>query len=134
MLKLKKDTINRVVFTGTENVTLTAPVYFLFELISDDTKVKKYFTGVDVSSNICRYNEFMVEVTEGAEDLLNSVINLKPNGYYTYNVYQQSSPTNIDVTLTGGLVENGKLYNEGDIKPVKTSYNDNDSNTYIAYQ
>ena len=134
MIKLIKNQTNRVVVTASENVTLSAPVYFLFELISDDTKFAKVFTANDISNNICRYNEFLVEVTDGTEDLLNGVINLNINGYYKYNVYQMSDATNLDIASTSGIVETGKLYLKGDLKPVTTSYNDNEDNNYIAYQ
>tara|TARA_R110001599_G_scaffold222508_1_gene421600 strand:- start:1332 stop:1736 length:405 start_codon:yes stop_codon:yes gene_type:complete len=134
MIKLDKETINRVVITATEKTTITAPVYYLFELISDNTKFAKVFTASDISNNICRYNEFIVEITDGAEDLLNGVINLNTNGYYSYNVYQMASETNLDISLTSGVVESGKMYLQGDKKPVTSSYNDNDNNTYIAYQ
>ena len=81
MIKLEKDTVNRVVVTLTEKVTITAPVYFLFEFISDDTLKSKIFTATDISNNICRYNEFSIEVTSGVEDLLNGIIDIEPNGY-----------------------------------------------------
>jgi len=134
MIKLLKNQTNRVIVTASENVTISAPVYFLFELISDDTKKTKIFTGTDISNNTCRYNEFLIEVTTGAEDLLDSVINLELNGYYKYNVYQMSDPTNLDISSTDGIVENGKLYLQGDSKPVTTAYNDNEDNKYIAYE
>lgn len=134
MIKLIKNQTNRVVFTASENVTISAPVYFLFELISDDTKESKIFTGADISNNTCRYNEFLVEVTTGTEDLLDSIINLELNGYYKYNIYQMSDSTNLDIASTSGTVETGKLYLKGDLKPVKTSYSDNEEDNYIAYQ
>ena len=134
MIKLDKETINRVIITATENVTITAPVYFLFEFINDSTKFAKAFTAADISTNTCRYNEFLIEVTTGTEDLLTGVIDLKTNGYYTYNIYQMASETNLDIALTSGVVETGKVYLKGDIKPVTSSYTDNDNNTYTAYQ
>ena len=134
MILLKKDTINRVIITATENATLSAPVYFLFELINDNTKFAKVFTANDISTNICRYNEFLIEVTTGIEDLLNGVINLNINGYYSYNIYQMADPTNLDISLTSGVVETGKVYLQGDKKPITSSYTDNDNNDYIAYQ
>jgi len=132
MIYLKQDEINRVVVTLTENTTIQAPIYFLFEFISDDTKFAKVFTAEDISSNICRYNEFIIELTDGPENLLEGIINLNLNGYYKYNVYQQNSPTNLDISLADGIVENGIVYVSGDIKPNRQSYN-NDNN-YIAYQ
>ena len=134
MILLKKDTINRTIVTVTENATLSTPVYFLFELINDNTKFAKVFTANDISTNICRYNEFLIEVTTGTEDLLNGVINLNINGYYSYNIYQMADPTNLDISLTSGVVETGKVYLQGDKKPITSSYTDNDNNDYIAYQ
>jgi hypothetical protein len=134
MILLKKDTINRTIVTATENATLSAPVYFLFEFINDNTKFAKVFTAADISTNICRYNEFLIEVTTGVEDLLTGVIDLNINGYYTYNVYQMSDPTNLDISLTSGVVETGKVYLQGDEKPITSSYTDNDNKDYIAYQ
>lgn len=134
MIKILKNEVNRVVVTLTENVTIPSPVYFLFEFISDNSLSNKVFTATDISPNICRYNEFMIEETDGVEDLLDGVINLEPNGYYKYNVYQMSDPTNLDISLTDGIVEKGKVYFKGDIKPVKTSYTENDDNQYITYE
>ena len=52
MIKLEKDTVNRVVVTLTEKVTIPAPVYFLFEFISDDTLKSKIFTATDISNKL----------------------------------------------------------------------------------
>ena len=136
MIKLTQNTINNVVVTLTENVTLPAPTYFLFEFISDDTLESKFFTAPDVSTNICRYNQFEIETigATGTEDLLDGIINIPLNGYSKYNVYQMESETNLDPALTGGIVETGKVYFKGDIKPITTAYDDNEDNTFIAYQ
>ena len=134
MIVLNKNSTSKIVLTLSENVTLTAPIYFLFEIISDDTKESVFFTAEDISSNVCRYNEFDITLTSGATDNTIGLINLELNGYYKYNVYQQDIEFNLDPTLTSGIIENGKLYVKGDIKPVKSTYNDNDNNTYIIYK
>ena len=41
-------------------------------------------------------------------------------------------PTNLDIALAGDIVENGKVYVKGDLKPVTTAYNED--NDYISYQ
>ena len=133
MILLNKDEINRVIVTASENVTIPSPVYFLFEIISDDTLSPKYFTAADTSGNPCRYNEFLIEVTTGTEDLTTGVINLPLSGYYKYNIYQQDIEFNVDPSLAGDIVETGKLYLRGDDKPVKTEYTNNDNNNYITY-
>jgi len=136
MIKLNKDSGNRVVVTASENVTLTGNTYFLFEVISDDTKQSKFFTGEDISLNTCRYNEFNVIVTgDTFENLTASTINLDLNGYYKYNIYQQDSPTNLSLSGTSGIVETGILYLSGETKPNITTYTGNsDNNTFITYQ
>ena len=134
MMLLNKESTAKVVLTLSENVTIDAPAYFLFEVISDDTKEKIYFTAEDISTNACRYNEFDITLTGGATDPTIGLIDLVENGYYKYNVYQQAVQFNLDPNQTSGIVENGKLYVKGELKPVTTSYTENEENTYKAYQ
>lgn len=139
MIYLQQDIVNNVVVTLRENTTLnsTSGVFYLFEFISDNTLNPIYFTAEDISTNKCRYNEFEVELvnsTSGRLDPLVGIINLEINGYYKYNIYQQLSKTNLDPTLADGIVENGKVYVKGEIKPVVSKYIENDDNDYIAYQ
>lgn len=132
MIVIDKNSINRVILTLTENTTISSP-FFLFEFISQDNREVKVFTASDISMNTCRYNEFNIEEND-TEDLLNGIVNLSVNGYYKYTVYQQDSSTNLDVTLTDKILEKGKVYIKGDIKPVRTTYNDSDDNEYITYE
>lgn len=137
MIYLNQNSTNNVVLTLTENVTLTGTTYFLFEFINDDTRVSKLFTTDDLSTNTCRYNQFDITVTGGTENLTGGTINLDPVGYYKYNVYQMTDPTNISLSGTSGIVETGKLYLSGDTKPTVYSYTGNtetDTDTYIAYE
>ena len=138
MIYLQDGTVNNVVVTATENVTLNGTAFFLFEFISDNTLKPIYFTAEDVSTNICRYNQFEIELvssTSGRIDPLIGIIDLEINGYYKYRIYQQESPTNLNPLSTGSLVENGKVYVLGDpLKPITTSYDSNDDNEFIAYQ
>ena len=134
MMLLNKNSTSKVVLTLTENVTITAPAYFLFEIISDDSYNSVFFTAEDVSTNACRYNEFNITLTNGTQDPTIGLIDLELNGYYKYNVYQQSSQFNLNPALASGIIERGKVYVKGELKPVRTSYTDNDSNTYITYE
>tara|TARA_R110000782_G_scaffold87548_1_gene169521 strand:- start:422 stop:826 length:405 start_codon:yes stop_codon:yes gene_type:complete len=134
MILLNKNSTAKVVLTLSENVTINTPVYFLFEVISDDTKESKFFTAEDFSANTCRYNEFDITLTSGATDPTIGLIDLVQNGYYKYNVYQQAEQFNMDPNQTDGIIENGKVYVKGELKPATTSYTDNDNNTYKAYQ
>ena len=75
-----------------------------------------------MSTNVNRYNKFNIELTSGAEDLLDSVIKLPIKGFYTYNVYSQVSATNLDIANITELVESGKVYVNDTVKPINKSY------------
>lgn len=134
MILLNKNSTAKVVLTLSESVTIDAPVYFLFEVISDDTKASQFFTAEDISTNDCRYNEFDITLTGGATDPTIGLIDLKLNGYYKYNIYQQSIQFNLDPNQANGIIENGKVYVKGELKPVTTSYTENENNTYSTYE
>ena len=131
MILLNRSSTNNSVFTLFEKTTLS-PAYYLFEFIDEDTNTSKLFTGVDISTNKPRYNEFVIELTEGVEDLLNSVINLQVNGYYTYKVYEQSSATNLLVANAGAIVELGKVKVDGIKLPIIKEYTEQ-PNTKTVY-
>jgi hypothetical protein len=130
MIRLEQDTINKVVVTLREFTTISNPFY-LFEFISDDTNDSKIFTGADISTNVNRYNEFNIELTTSTEDLLNSVIKLPLKGFYTYNIYSQVSSTNLDLANITELVEVGKVYVDGTVKPIVTTYEDGTDNKIV---
>lgn len=104
MLQINQsDTTASLVLTLTENVSINDP-YFLFVFTHVLTKqVVKFlkFAGDDASNHIARYNEFVINA---AVTFLN-----KPVGEYHYKVYEQASSTNLDVSLTGAVLEYGKL-------------------------
>ena len=139
MIYLNQNSSNRIIYTATENTTLTGTTYYLFELISDDTRTAKYFVPDNTSTNTCRYDESIITVSATTETLTGSTvsIDLDPVGYGKYNVYQQTSATNLDPSLANGIVETGKYYVSGDTKPTVFSYTGNtetDTDTYIAYE
>ena len=134
MILLNKNSSNKVILTLSESVTIVSPSFFLFEFISDDNLESIFFTAEDVSTNTCRYNEFVITLTDGATDNTIGLIDLDLNGYYKYNVYQQSSQFNLNPSFAEGLIENGKVYVKGELKPVTVSYNTNQNNTYITYE
>jgi len=131
MIYLKQNNVNTVILTLTEKTTITSPFY-LFEFVSNSTKQTVYFTGSDISTNKTRYNEFNIELTTGVSDLLNSVLNLDPNGFYSYSVYSQESPTNLDINNITELVETGKVYVVPEFEETKTVYLDGQK-TKIVY-
>tara|TARA_R110002012_G_scaffold302910_1_gene504396 strand:- start:506 stop:913 length:408 start_codon:yes stop_codon:yes gene_type:complete len=133
MIKLLKSSANDVILTLNEKNTITGTSYYLIEFILDDTKVSKLFTATDVSTNIERYNHFVITTTTGTEDLLTGTIKLDTEGYYTYNVYSQETNTNLLINNTRELVETGKMFFGDFNAPILTSYVDEANNTRIVY-
>ena len=131
MIRLEPNTVNSVVVTLTELATLATP-YYLFEFIKDDTNETKIFTASNVSASKSRYDEFNITTTTGTENLLNGVIDLKTKGYYTYNIYEQVSSTNLDLANITSLVEVGKVYMNDVKNPVRKEYEDQ-TNTKKVY-
>ena len=122
MINLNYSHGNSVALSLFEKATLLNPFY-LFEFISDDTNRSKIFVANDLSTFKARYNEFEIITTIGNEDLLNGIINLKTKGYYTYNIYEQTTRDNLDLSNVVGLVEVGKMYFNEASKPVIKEYN-----------
>tara|TARA_R110001632_G_scaffold225288_1_gene358189 strand:+ start:531 stop:935 length:405 start_codon:yes stop_codon:yes gene_type:complete len=131
MILLRQDTQNTVIVTLKEKTTLSEP-YYLFEFVCDNTKEITYFTGVDLSTNKTRFNEFLIELTTGIEDRLDSILNMPLNGFYSYNIYSQVSATNLDINNITEIVESGKVSVEGETLPIKTTYVDGQK-TKIVY-
>lgn len=107
MILIEKDTTNTVILTLSEKTTLTDAVY-LFEVTCDESGEVKCFIAEDISTNKYRYNEFEF-IENVTEDLLNGTFSLTLQGFYKYNVYEQSSTTNLDPTLATNLIDKGKL-------------------------
>lgn len=129
MIKINKGQANTVVLTLTEKCTLTNPL-FLFRFISDQSKISYTFIASDNSLHPDRYNRF--EITETNTPILtNSEVSLPLTGYYSYIIYEQTSPTNLDYTAAVGVVESGKVKVIGS-NPSITAY-DGQIKTNIIY-
>lgn len=110
MILINKNSVNTCILTLSERTTLTNAKY-LFEFINDSTKQTKTFLCADISTNKERCNEFVI--TENAtENLLTGTVSLTI-GDWKYNIYQQTSTTNLIVANSGALVENGKVEVKG---------------------
>jgi hypothetical protein len=99
MILINKGTNNTFVLTLTEKATLSSPVY-LFRFINDMQRTEKLFIAADLSSYTSRYNKFLIPETSGSETLTSGVINLSPAGFWRYEVYEQSSTSNLDFSLS----------------------------------
>lgn len=107
MILITKNTTNNIILTLAEKTTLTNVVY-LFEIINNASSEVKCFIAEDISPNPIRYNEFnLIENT--TEDLLNGTFELELSGFYKYNIYEQTSTTNLDPAIATNLIETGKL-------------------------
>lgn len=84
--------------TLTEKVTISNP-YFLFSVTHRQTMRVYNFILTDVSTFKDRYNKFSIDETD---------YNFY-EGEYMYEVYAQTSSTNLDPSLTNELVEEGIL-------------------------
>lgn len=126
MIKLTQNSSNTVVLTLKETTTQVNP-YYVFNIISDDSNTSKVFTSADISSNIIRYNEFVIELNS-VEDLAAGVIDLPLKGFYKYEVYSTAVEFDLDLANATELVEVGKVYVEGSEQLTKVAYSDgNDS-------
>ena len=130
MLLINKGEINNIFVTLAEKTTLSNPTY-LFDFVNDITRHKITFIAQDVSQYTYRYNQFVITETSGTNYLTSGVITLSESMFYSYRIFEQVSTTNLDVALTGGLVESGKL------KVIGTTTNpskyDNNPKQYITY-
>ena len=116
MILIRKNNQNTVALSLSNNVTLSATsVYFLFEFENPQTRESVLFTANDTSNNPYRYNKFNIIETGSTDvNLTGGTINLEPEGWWNYNVYQMLDPTNLSLSaVTGGPIENGKVYVTG---------------------
>lgn len=128
MILITKNTTNNIILTLAEKTTLTNVVY-LFEVTNDSSESVKCFIAEDISPNKYRYNEFDL-IENATEDLLNGTFELELSGFYTYNIYEQTSTTNLDPTLATNLIETGKLNVVSTIAELE-QYNGNPTETVV---
>lgn len=84
----KSNTANTVVTTFYERLNyygLSATTDYWFLIENDLSKKQTIFSGSDISSNVWRYNEFIIDETQ-----LNLV-----NGFYSYTGSTNSGITNV---------------------------------------
>jgi hypothetical protein len=128
VILINKNTTNTVILTLSEKTTLTNAVY-LFEVINDMSNAVKCFIAEDISENKLRYNEFeFIENT--TEDLLNGTFSLELSGFYKYNVYEQTSTTNLNPLLALNLIDKGKLNVASQLSEYPV-YTGNQNNTIV---
>jgi len=92
-IAITKNTANTITPTLFEKTTLS-PVYYLFEFINVQTKAKSYCIPTELSTELYRYNKFIITDTPSPV-ATSGQVNLSP-GSYDYKVYEQSSSTNLN--------------------------------------
>jgi len=116
---IRKGQANTLVFTLTENVTLTTP-YFLFEITHQVDKTPIYFIATDTSSYTSWYNKF--SVTEGTNNPANGQIVCTNAGQYNYRIWEQSSSSNLDPANASTLLETGIIRVDSATSNTVTTY------------
>lgn len=121
MIVLTKGEVKDVIITGSENCVLINP-YFLFVFINRITKEEVKFV-LENQSETLRYDKVTIDVTYWFE--------ASETGFWTYNVYEQLSDSNLDIS---GLnkIETGYMYLNPSITFEPATYN-NQSNTFVTY-
>lgn len=129
MFNITKNENNTLIATLAEKATLSEP-YYLFVFTSDVDNTEVIFTGEDLTEYNERYNKFLITETSGTVNLTSGVINLTPTGFWSYKAYEQESQTNLLVSNTTSLVEEGRVKVIG-AETYNTAY-DNEK-TYKGY-
>lgn len=109
MISIIKANTNNVCLTLTEKTTVNIPIY-LFSFTNPQSGINKTFISADISSYKDRYNEFLIiEKSVNPNNLIGEVT-LSLEGYWNYEIYAQTSTTNLIVANATQLVEKGKVY------------------------
>jgi hypothetical protein len=107
MKLINRGASNTLVFTLSEKQTLTSP-YFLFRFINKITNESNTCIASDTSSYTYRYNQFVI-TESGSENRTAGTLELRPTGEWIYEVYEQSSASNLDFAAAGSLLETGMV-------------------------
>ena len=109
MIHVTKNATNYLVCTLSEISTLSSTtIHYLVSLESQNSNQSYTLICPDVSTATVRYNK-LVLIDNIVENLTGGTINL-PVGEYIYKIYEQTSPTNLDVSNTTSLLERGLLF------------------------
>jgi len=134
MLVLTKNSANTIRVSLAELSTLSNPVY-LIEFISDTSLISTTCIAPDISSYPARYNEFTITEQTSPDGLLAQIL-LEPVGFFTYNIYEQTSATNLAPNAPGTvLLETGKarVLIDGDRQSTAFSYYQNPTQDFHAW-
>lgn len=123
MLYLKQDFSNVILISLKDrtNNSYTGAINwsYLFNFTNDMTK-ESFTTLVAIGNDVFTYNDSndiiikLKDMQTGTPDYLNGEIKLYPKGYWSYEVYEQDSLTNLSINglkgITHNKIEVGKAY------------------------
>ena len=123
MLQFTKGQPVSILVTLKEKATLLVPNYlFVFTSKVSNTEIKFIRLYTDDTSNFKdRYNRFDIAI--------NSYFASALPGEYNYTIYEQTSSSNLDPSLTTGIVETGQMNLNNSTDFEFTTYNAT-TNTY----
>lgn len=121
MLVITRGQANTLYVTLTEKQTLTSP-YYLVRFTNLITNTSKYCICSDSSSYTDRYNALAFTESD-TETPLTGQVKLNYEGEWRYEIWEQTSSTNLNPDATTSLLETG-------IAVVKSSTS---ANTFIPY-
>lgn len=99
---------NVLVFTLTERVTLSSPVFLMRVQSRSTNQIKRFILPANQSSETARYDQFTITETSGSEILTSGTVTLTA-GDWNYEIYEQSSSSNLLETSSTTLLEKGIL-------------------------
>ena len=123
MLYLKQDFSNVILISLKDrtNNSYTGAINwsYLFNFTNDMTK-ESFTTLVAINNDVFTYNDSndiiikLKDMQTGTPNYLNGEIKLYPKGYWSYEVYEQESLTNLSINglkgITHNKIEVGKAY------------------------
>lgn len=119
-----------VVFRLNKVSKLSDP-YYIFEMINQNSKVKTYFTGDDLSPAPLVYNKF--DWVNGVSySATQSRFNLD-SGNYFLNIYETEYQYSLNLASASLLYDN-EIKIEGDVIPDIISFTQSDSDTIIYFE
>lgn len=107
MLVINKNTNNTLIVTLQEKVTLSNP-YYLFVFTNDATDISVVFLQSNTSTQKERYDQFLITERSTSLNASSGIIEFLPLGSWTYEIYEQSSSSNLNPVNAGALLETGK--------------------------
>ena len=121
MIHLTKGQTQTIFFNASQNCLLTNP-FFLFVFTNRITQDVVKFVATNTSSTL-RYNKFSL--------VTNSRFQTSEEGLWTYNVYEQASNSNTNISGLNN-VENGYMYLHPATAFEPSKYNEQ-TNTFVTY-